>query len=114
MALTKYERWAKAKIPKTIHCVRLGDHFIGKMFELLTINTADLFPLEDAKDFTAEAWIDSHDSDLSIMSWDGHNRSKSLKKGEYFMVLDAISLTKRPLDEDEIERLERERRVSPV
>lgn len=104
--MEKHERWAKAQPPKTVHCVRLGDHFIGKMFELLTVDYVDLFPLDEASDFTVEAWIDKHVPQHSIMLWEGYNKSWTLDKGEYFMVLDAISLTEKPLTEAELERLD--------
>jgi len=96
VTLTKEERWAKAQVPKNVHCVHLGARYIGKLFEPLASEQIVLYPIADANDFIVETWIDMHKSNLSIMSWDYHNRSRLLESGEYFMLLDAISLVDAP------------------
>lgn len=98
MAWSKEERWVRAGLPKTVNCVRIGDQYLGKLFSLVTHETVRLFPLSDANDFTKEAWIDGHYPEFGITTWEGHSKSALLKKGEYFMVLDAISLTGKKAD----------------
>lgn len=108
MARTKEERWARCQVPKIVYCVRLGDHFIGKLFELLTVDSVVLYPLSDTNDFTKEVWIDQHHPSSSIMKCGALDQRVTLKKGEYFMVLDAISLTKKALTQADVECLEKE------
>lgn len=99
---TKEERYAL--LPTIVHCVRLGDHYVGKMFELLTAERVVACHLPESSNFTAEAWLTEYTVDSDM----GNGRpfhKNTILKDDLFMVLDAVSLTKKPLTEERIEEL---------
>lgn len=88
------------RLPKTVHCVTLGPHYKGKMFEIIT-NSANAWAV-DAEKFTVEAW-------KVEKCWEDTFRGRAakdqltIKKGDMFMMLDGISITERPYTGEEIE-----------